>query len=131
MGTVSLINKQYHNVEVKGAIFDSAQGPGTLSEFMFNYFGAQHLIQGKSAPLFYYFGIAALTMASLANKVPLGEVLNAIRRQQKAMKLMCHLNRGVPWCGSYLRDEAEGWPLLFLYSRVDWQIPYRFIEHVV
>ena len=53
-------------------------------------------------------------------------MLPAYRR----LEVNWRLHQAVPWPGPYLMQERADWPILFLYSQRDGQIPWRYISKV-
>jgi len=75
---------------------------------------------------FHYLGV------DMANRVPLSVSLPNVVKLIRQLRCTWPQNKTIPWCGSYMKDhEKEEWPLLFIYSRNDRLLSWRYVEEVI
>merc|ERR1711936_42611 len=69
---------------------------------------------------------------NLANRASIGDTLPQIVQQLKFLKSHWKQNKHVPWIGAcMIEHERETWPLLFIYSKNDKLLPWRYVDEVV
>eukprot|EP00092_Neocalanus_flemingeri_P029027 GFUD01031512.1.p1 GENE.GFUD01031512.1~~GFUD01031512.1.p1 ORF type:complete len:315 (-),score=98.13 GFUD01031512.1:124-1029(-) len=123
-----LVATQYKDITIKGAVFDSAPGPGTLLEHLPFPLSTLSTTKYPLSKSFLLYG--AYPSVNLANGMKLRDILTASADQARSLKVNWPLNKSVPWPGPYLKHEKADWPLLFLYSKKDKQIHWRYISSV-
>ena len=108
---------------IKGLILDSGPGPMGLFDVTFNsFFNNQSFM---ALPL-YLFAVNA------ANKVELKENLNQVKYQLGKLSHSRSLYKSVPWTGRFMSYNEKGsWPVLFLYSKEDRMMPWKYIQRVI
>jgi len=125
-----LVMAEYQDIIIKGAVFDSAPGPGSPLECL-QYMGLLPeflpITAGKLSKFFLY---TAYPLLNRINKMELKDILAASVYQARHLEVNWRHHHGVPWPGPFLMNERADWPLLFLYSKKDSQIPWRYITKV-
>jgi len=110
-------------IAVKGAVFDSAPGPANFRD----YFPELQSTSGSLSRTFLLFSFPAI---NYINGMKLSEIIASSVDQLKNFPSNWSKNRHVPWPGPYMMNEKQEWPLLFIYSKKDTQIPWSFIHGV-
>merc|ERR1712013_190515 len=125
-----LVMAEYQDITIKGAVFDSAPGPGNTLETL-QYLGLLPKYPPTTAGnLLTYFLYTAYPWLNRINKMKLKDILAASVYQARNLEVNWRRHHGVPWPGPFLMNERADWPLLFLYSKKDRQIPWRYITRV-
>jgi len=122
-------------LQIAGAVFDSAPGPIHLMELAATLLGPGNTLGayrrlgdlGIQRPLLQ----AAYWLVNTVNGLPLRERLREASQQRRALARTLPLHGKVPWVGPYLKYlDPHPWPTLFLASKKDAQIPWRYIASV-
>jgi len=126
-----LVVEEYRDIKIKGAVFDSAPGPGTHIENLQS-FGIlpkylPGFTRGKLSKQWFY---VSYPFINRINGMGLKEMWTASVNQARSLEVNWKLHNTTPWPGPYLMNERADWPLLFLYSKKDNQIPWRYITSV-
>ena len=110
----------------QGAVFDSAPNPMSPVAFLP---GLQKSRVWESGRTNLYFGNLGSLWANGGKTA--SEIYELMLVQHKALGENWRLYNSTPWNGVYMmHEERENWPLLFLYSRGDWFVPWRFVRDV-
>lgn len=116
---------------IKGAVFDSSPGPIGIQNIQkyINLSSINKFRPSRQTPVFlpmHLFGV------NMANRVPLAQTLSQIFYQINFFKNNWKKNKHVPWVGAYMTEkERQSWPLLFIYSKNDKLLPWRYVEEVI
>jgi len=118
-------------LQIKGAVFDSSPGPLGIQNIQkyISVWGINKLRPSRQTRLFlpfHHFGV------NMANRVPISQTITEMVYQLKFLKTNWKKVRHVPWVGAYMtQHEREAWPLLFIYSKNDKLLPWRYVEEVI
>merc|ERR1711892_272469 len=119
------------SLKIKGAVFDSSPRPLGIQNIQkyLDIDGIQKYRPSRQTPLllpFHHFGV------NMANRVPIAQTLPEILDQLRFLKNNWKHNKHVPWIGAYMMEhERESWPLLFIYSKNDKLLKWRYVDEVV
>jgi len=114
------------DVNIAGAVFDSAPGPLHMLDYLFPYKQTKDLGIQQLLIRLAYAGVNKVNGASIS------EILSASRIQKSDLQRTWQLHSQVPWCGPFLKYNDNGsWPTLFLASKKDRQIPWSYVNSVM
>ncbi|XP_023333027.1 uncharacterized protein LOC111704882 isoform X3 [Eurytemora carolleeae] len=114
----------YNIPEIQGLILDSGPGPMGLRDNVL-----KRIFNDKQGRIFLPI---ALFFVNAANKIPFAENIKSIIEQCRSLKSNFKENSHVPWTGLFMKTQEKGtWPVLFLYSKADTLMPWKYVAGVV
>jgi len=119
-------------INVKGAVFDSAPGPGTMIQntLGFSAFSLPYLHKASLRNSRWMFTPSYATVL-YANRKPVKEIIPLVLEQVRCFRQNWKKNKDIPWPGPYMMfEEKKTWPLLFLISKKDKLMPWRYVKEV-
>ena len=125
--TQELSCPEYDHLQVKGAVFDSGPGPQTLLPRP-ALFSKLRRDKSEARPPGKLFLQTAYLSVNQANKLSLRDNMRMMVRQWRDLEP----DPSVSWVGHHLKYQDWGpWPLLFIYSKADPLIPWKFLSGLV
>ncbi|XP_023333025.1 transmembrane protein 53-like isoform X1 [Eurytemora carolleeae] len=123
--TYTILNTQKRaECYIKGLILDSGPGPMGLRDNVL-----KRIFNDKQGRIFLPI---ALFFVNAANKIPFAENIKSIIEQCRSLKSNFKENSHVPWTGLFMKTQEKGtWPVLFLYSKADTLMPWKYVAGVV
>ena len=117
----------YDHLQLRGAVFDSGPGPQTLLPIpaLFNRRTRDSSLPRPPGKLFLR---TAYLSVNLANRLSLRDNLRLVARQWRELEP----DPNISWVGHHVKHQDRAvWPLLFIYSKSDRLIPWRFMSGLV
>lgn len=114
--------------QIAGAVFDSAPGPWNIQENISHLFELHNIREFDKQELMVRLAYCSV---NYVNGMSVKEIVSEARLQARYLPFNLEQHRDVPWVGSFLKyGEKESWPTLFLASKKDRQIPWRYVRSV-
>jgi len=119
-------------INIRAAVFDSAPGPGTMIQNTLGFCafalpGVEKLRWQNSK----YMLTPAYAMVCYSNGKSVKEIIPLVLEQVRCFRQNWKKNKDVPWVGPYMMFcEKKTWPLLFLFSKKDKLMSWRYVQLV-
>jgi len=117
--------EQQKKLEIKGAIFDS--GPNPMAWLAQLPIGLEKVKFMEKSRIFLH--VAHLGTMLSNERTTFGDMARAMVHQHRELSKNWKLYKSTPWNGQYMLDvERKTWPLLFLFSKTDLFVNFRFVR---